>query len=180
MPLARTNIRGWRLKSRLGVNGIQWRSSFSSVISMAVSVVSAECGSDLRRGRAQARHELNGAHQRQTRRRRLYGNRGDYIIVPVAHWNCNAGDTEYVLLVVDGITDAHDPIELGLEYGPLGDGALGEPLQWHQLEQPLALGGGKVRQQQLAACTAVQRQHHTSLRQMQAQRPGRLDTVEID
>src|SRR5215831_16295857 len=122
MPLARTNIRGWRLKSRLGVNGIQWRSSFSSVISMAVSrasplsglpdgrvrVLSAECSSDLRRGGTQARHELDGTHQRQARRRRLYGDRGDHLIVAVAHRDCDAGDAEYVLLVVDRITDAHD------------------------------------------------------------------------
>src|SRR6516225_7232161 len=185
MPLARTNMRGWLLKSRLAVNGIQWRSSFSRVISMWVSrlpmpVVSTECGSDLCRGRTQPRHEFNGAHERQARGRRLHRDRGNRVALPVANRDSDAGHAEHVFLVINRVPDAHDPVELGLEYRPLSDGALGEPLQRHQLEQPLALAWRQVREEQLAARTAVERQAYTPFGQVQAQRPGCLDAVEID
>src|ERR1700751_2428293 len=127
MPLARTNMRGWRLKARFGVNGIQWRSIFSSVISMSISVhlpppaeavggavrvVSAESGPDLRGSRTQARDEFNGAHQRQASRRGLHRDRGDHVVVPVAHRYRDARHAEHVLLVVDRVADADDAAEL--------------------------------------------------------------------
>src|SRR5690348_15651340 len=119
MPLARTNMRGWRLKSRLAVNGIQWRSSCSAVISMRVSCVacslfelraplpapSTEGGSDLLRGRAQSRHEFDRAHQRQARRGRLHRNRRDHFLARIAYRNCDAAHAEHVFLVVDRVTD---------------------------------------------------------------------------
>src|SRR5437016_13730234 len=62
----------------------------------------------------------------------------------------------------------------------VGEGALGEALQRHPLEQALPLGRGEMREQQLAARTTVRRQRDAALRDVQPQRPGRLDAVEID
>src|SRR6266853_3045817 len=193
MPLARTNRRGSRLNSRLFVKGIQWRSRFSSVMSMSVSaqatasagaglwvmILSAESGPDLRRRRLQLRYELDGAHQRQPRGRSLHGDRSDDIPVPVAHRHRDAGNAEHVFLVVDRVTDVDDAVQLRLEHRAVGDGALREALQRHQPEQALALGYCQVSQQQFAAGAAVRGQSAAALGNVQAQWPRRFDAVEV-